>query len=90
MAARSTSLCATMPTARRRLSKTYASWSSRTMSATFNTLGTPPNSAIRAYGPMVERASQFLWMRQLHPAAFSVLHIPAAFSIDAKGPTMAR
>jgi hypothetical protein len=28
--------------------------------------------------------------RQLHPAAFSVLHIPAAFSIDAKGPTMAR
>ena len=41
-------------------------------------------------GPMVECASQFLWTRQLPPAAFSVLHIPAAFSIDAKGPTMAR
>ena len=41
-------------------------------------------------GPIVERASQFLWTRQLHPAAFSVRHIPAAFSIDAKGPTMAR
>ena len=26
----------------------------------------------------------------LHPAVFSVRHIPAAFSIDAKGPTMAR
>jgi hypothetical protein len=41
-------------------------------------------------GPMVERSSQFLWTRQLHPAVFSVRHIPAAFSIDAKGPTMAR
>jgi hypothetical protein len=40
-------------------------------------------------GP-VERAPQFRWMRQLPPAAFSVRHIPAAFSIDAKGPTMAR
>jgi hypothetical protein len=40
--------------------------------------------------PRIGRASQFLWTRQLHPAAFSVLHIPAAFSIDAKGPTMRR
>jgi hypothetical protein len=37
-----------------------------------------------------QRASQFLWTRQLHPSVFSVRHIPAAFSIDAKGPTMAR
>ena len=28
--------------------------------------------------------------RQLPPAAFSVRHIPAAFSIDAKGPTIVR
>jgi hypothetical protein len=41
-------------------------------------------------GPMVERASQFRWMRQLPPAAFSVRHIPAAFSIDAKVLTIAR
>jgi hypothetical protein len=34
---------------------------------------------------MVERASQFLWARQLHSAVFSVRHIPAASSIDAKG-----
>ena len=34
---------------------------------------------------MVERASQFRSMRQLPPTAFSVRHIPAAFSIDAKG-----
>ena len=43
--------------------------------------------------PIVRRvltASQFLWTRQLPPAAFSVRHIPAAFSIDAKEPTMVR
>ena len=50
----------------------------------------PKATSARTNGPMVERASQFLWTRQLHPAAFSVRHIPAAFSIDAKGPTMAR
>jgi hypothetical protein len=33
--------------------------------------------------------SQFLWLRQLAPAAFSAVHIPAV-SIDAKGPTVAR
>jgi hypothetical protein len=39
---------------------------------------------------MVEHTSQFHLTRQLPPAAFSVLHIPVAFSIDAKGPTMAQ
>ena len=53
-------------------------------------LSLPKAISARPNGPMVERASQFLWTRQLHPAAFSVRHVPAAFSIDAKGPTMAR
>ncbi len=30
------------------------------------------------------------WMRQLPPAAFSVLHIPPPFPLTQKGPTMAR
>ncbi len=36
----------------------------------------------------VEHVS-FMWLRQLAPAAFSVVHTPAV-SIDAKGPTIAR
>ena len=34
--------------------------------------------------------SQFFWMMQSPPAAFSALHIFVAFSADAKGPTRAR
>ena len=60
------------------------------MAALFACCRLPKATSARTNGPMVERASQFLWTRQLHPAAFSVRHIPAAFSIDAKGPTMAR
>ena len=35
-------------------------------------------------------APQFLWTMQLPPAAFRLEHIPAACSIEAKGPTSAR
>jgi hypothetical protein len=36
------------------------------------------------------RTSQFFWMMQLPPAAFSLLHNLVASSADAKGPTRAR
>ena len=49
-----------------------------------------PIGSAMTYDADVGRTPQFLWTRQLHPAAFSVPHIPAAFSIDAKGPTMRR
>ncbi len=36
------------------------------------------------------REYQFFWMTQSPPAAFNPLHIFAALSADAKGPTRAR
>ena len=50
-------------------------------------VGTNPAADSTGLGPS---ASQILRTRHLHPAAFSVPHVPAALSIDPKGPTITR
>jgi hypothetical protein len=51
---------------------------------------TLPGAAARNDVHAQAHDSQFFWMMQSPPAAFSPLHIFAAFSADAKGPTTAR
>ena len=45
---------------------------------------------VRVNSPELDRSLNFFGWERLPPAAFSVLHIPAAFFLDAKGPTTAR
>ena len=46
--------------------------------------------AIEGVEVLQGRERQFLWTMQLPPAAFNLLHNPAASSADAKGPTRTR